>query len=64
MEELGVVSLVTSRLRGDVVGSVSCLKGRYKGDEALGSARECEKVSDDKVQLKGSYWILGKNSSL
>lgn len=67
MEELGLISLVKSRLGGDVVGTLKHLKGRYKGDEAqLLSVVpwSVRRVRDHKLQLEGFYWILGKKSSV
>lgn len=63
LEELALFNVVKSRLRSGAVATLTHLKWRYKGKEAwlllvmLGSVRT---VRDHKLQLEGSYWILGK----
>lgn len=65
VEELGLVSLVKSRLGADV-RNPQILEGWHKGAEAQllllvpGSVRT---VRDHKLQLEGLYWLLRKNSS-
>lgn len=66
VEELGLVSLVKSRLGADVAGTLKYLKGRHEGDEAqllLVVPESVRTVRDHKLQLEGLYWILRKNSS-